>query len=278
MNPEFLEFGTGKITRAVLYSRIMKKFTLSLCVGLALLADVEAAGLRTVLFPIRSAVLSSLVDSRIAEIPVAEGTAFRASATLLVLESEPFRLRAARARAALSEAASGARFAEKNVKRIRELYEKRGFQSLQELERAQAEMEQARAREAMAVEALKLAEFDFANCRVAAPYAGRLVRRMAQPGEYVRVGQNVLQILDDSRMYAVLHLDSARRLKLRTGDEFSVRIDETARVYRGKVAEIAADIDPASRTFTVKLELDNADGLLVAGMSGVLLETEAPAK
>ncbi len=248
----------------------MKKLLFHLCCCVAL-SGVAAEPLRTVLFPVRSAVLSALVESRILKIAPAEGEEFTAGAELLTQDEAPFRLQVERARAALAEARASQTYAEKNLSRVRELFEKSGFQSRQEVEQAQLEAEVARSRTAAAESALKLSELELANCRLRAPFAGRLIQKLAQEHEYVRVGQNVLQVIDDHVLHAVVYFDSAERHRIHPGQKFQLRIDETGRTYVGRVVEIAGAIDSSSRTFAVKIELDNSGRELVAGMSGSLL-------
>ena len=44
--------------------------------------------------------------------------------------------------------------------------------------------------------------------------------------------------------------------------------------HKGKIYKISGVIDPGSRTFEIKVLLDNSKGTLAAGMSGVLLKKQ----
>ncbi len=254
----------------------MKTLLSALLLSAAAFGTFAEAPVRVVLYPARTAVLSSLVDTRISRVALPEGTAFEKDAELVFLEELPFKLRFDRARAALDEAESATRFAEKQNVRIAELYAKHGFQSKAELDRAEFDLEQARARENAAKTALELAQMDRENCAIKAPFAGRLFRKLAQEHEYVRVGQNLLHIIDDRKLLAVAHLDSSLRNKVNLGETRRVEVDETRTEHQGKIVEISAEVDTAGRTFAIKVELDNARALLAPGMSGTLAEEPKP--
>ncbi len=236
-----------------------------------LLASVAAATeVRTVLFPLRQSILSSRVEGTIEKHNFREGESFRQGDVLVELDDTMIKLRLLRARSAEREAAAALDYSRKNLAVANELKTK-GIQGQQELDRAQFEVAAAEARMLGAEAALKMAEQELADSRLAAPFAGRVVRRMAQEHEFVRAGQQMLQIIDDHQLLAALHLDSTLRHQVKLGEKRQIKVDETGTVHTGQIVEISGDVDSGSRTFEIKISIDNADGALSAGMSGVLL-------
>ncbi len=255
-------------------------FIAAVCFGGVLTApaaSLEEDGPRTVLFPLRHAVLSSQVESSINRHQHQEGEAFQEGDVLIQFDDSAIRQHLLRSQASTREAEAGLEYARKNRETVADLF-KKGIQGQQELDRANLEVEVAEARLLGMQAAQKLNEKELADCTIRAPFSGRVVRKLAQEHEFVRVGQQVLQILDDKTLLAALHVDSALRNQVKLGETRRIRIDETGTVHTGKITQISAEVDSGSRTFEIKISIDNTDGRLAAGMSGVLLsETPSPA-
>ena len=235
-----------------------------------LAASPEETGPRTVLFPLRHAILSSQVESSILKHHHQEGEAFQEGDVLIQFDDSAFRQRLLRSQASTREAEAGLEYARKNRETVADLF-KKGIQGQQEMDRANLEVEVAEARLLGMQAAQKLNEKELADCTIRAPFSGRVVRKLAQEHEFVRVGQQVLQILDDQTLLAALHVDSALRNQVKLGETRRIRIDETNTIHTGKITQISAEVDSGSRTFEIKISIDNTDRKLAAGMSGVLL-------
>ncbi|MEA1926938.1 MAG: HlyD family efflux transporter periplasmic adaptor subunit, partial [Candidatus Auribacterota bacterium] len=102
------------------------------------------------------------------------------------------------------------------------------------------------------------------------PFNGRLVEKLVNEYEYVRTGQPLMKIIDDNQLLAVMHLPSSEKNKIKLGQAMKIKIDETKTSHQGKIYKISGVIDPGSRTFEIKVLLDNKKGSLSAGMSGIL--------
>lgn len=238
---------------------------------LLLALNATANEVRTVLFPLRQSILSSRVEGVIEKHNFREGEAFGQGDVLVELDDTMIKLRLLRASSAERESAAALDYARKNLVVAEELKTK-GIQGQQELDRARFEVAAAEARMLGAEAALKMSEQELADSRLVAPFAGRVVRRMVQEHEFVRAGQQMLQIIDDHRLLAALHLDSTMRNQVKLGEKRRIKVDETGTVHTGQIVEISGDVDSGSRTFEIKISIDNAAGELSAGMSGVLLD------
>jgi RND family efflux transporter MFP subunit len=198
-----------------------------------------------------------------------EGESFAGNELLVIFDDSIYKQKYDKAKAAYLEAKSGVDFANKNWVRAKDLYNK-GIQGLQELEKSQFEYEVSKSKLTFHAANMKLAELDLKACRMKAPFAGRIVKKLVQEHEFIRVGQPLLKIIDDNRLLAVMHLPSKLKNKIRIGQEMQVKIDETGSAHMGTVYEIAGEIDPGSRTFEIKVLIDNNTRKLAAGMSGRL--------
>jgi RND family efflux transporter MFP subunit len=233
--------------------------------------NVQYDGLpvKVVLFPFREAVISSIIDMRVKKYLFKEGESFAGNDLLVIFDDSIYKQRYDKAKAAYLEAKSGLDFAKKNLVRAKDLYDK-GIQGLQELEKNQFEYEVSKSKLTFHAANMKLAELDLKACSMKAPFAGRIVKKLVQEHEFIRVGQPLLKIIDDNRLLAVMHLPSNLKNKIRIGQKMQVKIDETSSAHMGTVYEIAGEIDPGSRTFEIKVLIDNNTRKLAAGMSGRL--------
>ncbi|MFA7231600.1 MAG: efflux RND transporter periplasmic adaptor subunit [Victivallaceae bacterium] len=243
--------------------------------GLAAEIDVSTGytGLpvKTVLFPFRQAVISSIVDTQVKSYKFKEGERFQDNALLIELDDSIYLQKLDRAKSAYLEANTSMDFADKNCKRSQEMFEK-GIQGRQELEKSELDLQVSKAKLEFAVANMKLAEIELKACRISAPFKGRLIKKIVQEHEYVRSGQPLMNVIDDNLLLAVVHLPSEEKKLVSVGQAMWIKIDETGTVHNGKVYEIAGDVDPGSRTFELKILLDNREGALSAGMSGELMK------
>ena len=81
-----------------------------------------------------------------------------------------------------------------------------------------------------------------------------------------------MAVVDDSRLLAKFLLPETDFGKIRIGDAVTLDIPILGVVRPGAVTHVSAVLDPASRTFEAWAGVDNADGLLRAGMIASLVE------
>ncbi len=99
------------------------------------------------------------------------------------------------------------------------------------------------------------------------PAAGVVLRRQADPGDYVQEGTPLLTIADLSILRVTLDAYEADLVWLQAGQ--TVRFTTRAvpgRTFTGEVAFLDPVLDPRRRTAEVRLEVPNPEGLLKPGM------------
>ncbi|MDD5697263.1 MAG: efflux RND transporter periplasmic adaptor subunit [Victivallaceae bacterium] len=228
---------------------------------------------KVVLFPFREAVIPALTDSRVMKYYFHEGENFPAGKILAELDKAFYRQRLLQITASVKEAEAHLDFTKKNLVRTKDLFAK-GVQGHAELERAELDAKVAEAKYLAAKASYSVARRDLASCDITAPFDGRLVERLVNEYEYVRTGQPIMKIIDDNQLLAVTHLPSGEMSRISLGQRMRIKVDETGTVHQGKIYKISGIIDPGSRTFEIRVLLDNRKGLLTSGMSGLLLKTK----
>ena len=224
---------------------------------------------KVVIFPFREAVIPALAESRVMKYNFNEGAKFQSGKILAQLDKTVYKQRLLKIEASLKEAKASLTFAEKNAKRSKEVFDK-GMLGHTEMEKAALEAEIAEAKFLSAKASYIVAKRELDLCDIAAPFDGRLVEKLVNEYEYVRTGQPLMKIIDDNQLLAVMHLPSSEKNKIKLGQPMKIKIDETGTSHQGKIYKISGVIDPGSRTFEIKVLLDNKKGSLSAGMSGVL--------
>lgn len=144
------------------------------------------------------------------------------------------------------------------------------FVSRSDIEARRAELAAARAE-------LQAIEQDIRNTTLRAPIDGVVNRVFAEPGAVVGVGSEILEIVDNDPLLAVVHVQQGAVSRLQTGMEAEVRFigDETR---SGTIRFIAPIADAVTRTFRVEIEIPNTDQPLPSGLSvEVTIPTETVA-
>lgn len=111
----------------------------------------------------------------------------------------------------------------------------------------------------------RLAE-DVERTRIRAPFAGYVTRRIAEVGEWVEVGGDVVELADLSSVLVRVSVPEQAFPFNRVGDDIRVKIDALDEWLTGHIAHVIPQADMNARTFPVEIRIENGDGRLAAGM------------
>lgn len=199
-----------------------------------------------------SVVLRPETAGRIASINFRDGAAVGKGALLIGLD-------AATQSAELEQAMASLGLARANQKRSEELFEKK-FISRQSLDNTAAALKVQEA-------SVALARAKFDKTRIAAPFAGVVGIRNVSVGDYVKEGQELINIEDISRLKIDFRLPETYLGQLRPGQKIELSSD----VLPGKRFEAVLDavnplLDAGGRAIACRASLDNAGTTLRPGM------------
>ncbi len=208
---------------------------------------------RVLLIPQQETTLVAQASSQVRAIEGDLGSAFKRGATLVRLDcAEP------EARQAIAEAEiATARF---------NLDAKQRLQALKaagdvEVSLAQASLQKAEAE-------LELTKVQINQCRVVAPFGGRVVRQHVRQYQGVRIGDPLLDIVATGALKLRLNVPSRWLTWLKPGVKFSIMVDETGKTYPAKVTALNARVDAVSQSIEIEGEVAGEHRELLAGMSG----------
>jgi multidrug efflux pump subunit AcrA (membrane-fusion protein) len=100
---------------------------------------------------------------------------------------------------------------------------------------------------------------------IEAPYSGFITGRFLEEGDFVLKGQEVVEISDTSHLEAEMNIPERYSGSLRVGLSVDVRIESVRASRQGKVVAVNESIDQKTRTFLVKVAVENLDNLIKAG-------------
>jgi RND family efflux transporter MFP subunit len=235
--------------------------------------------------PEKVARLRALAQGNIDKIPVEIGDRIEMGQLLFQIRTVDYELRVKQARSTIGVAAATERTYQVNVEdakremlRMENLY-KEGSATEQMRDRARTEhdravalLEQAKASVLQARVGFATARQALKDCTVLSPYTGFVTGKFRERGEYARIGEEVVEIMDLATLEAEVELPERYVEFISTGSTVSMEVGSMDMQVEGKVVAVNPKIDSQTRTFLVKVRVDNPEERLKAGLfcSGLL--------
>jgi len=102
---------------------------------------------------------------------------------------------------------------------------------------------------------------------IVAPFTGTVIDKLAETGQSVSQGTPLCEIVSSGSIYALIHVPEDIVELLAVDDKLQVTIDSLGETFVGEVASITPSGMTASRTFPVRIRLDDQGGRLKSGLS-----------
>lgn len=216
------------------------------------------------------------LEAKVVRVPVDLGEAVERGDLLAVLES----VELGRARARYLTANAMLETAQAEYAREERLAEQQ-ISSQSELLESRARLREAEAERQAALEALRLYGLgadeitstehgkSLSRLTLTAPIAGVVQQRDLAPGQTLGPNDTPIHIVDDARMWLMIDASESYLDLLDVGQpvEFTSRA-LNGRSFAGTLDWISRELDERSRTVTLRAVLDNAEGVLRAGLFG----------
>jgi RND family efflux transporter MFP subunit len=203
------------------------------------------------------------IMGRVSELSVREGDRVRAGQVIARLESADLAAALAQARAAVEMAEATLENAATHAARMRQLHAQRSVTD-KNLEDAVAAHRVAAANVEVARANLAAAEVMLSYAEITAPISGWVIAKMVHAGDMAAPGHPLLVIEDLSRVKVNVNVPESVVAGLTAGAPVAVTV--LGRTRTAAIDRIVPAGDPATRTFTVQMVLDNPGGELTAGM------------
>jgi membrane fusion protein, multidrug efflux system len=230
----------------------------------AIVQRIEAPG---TLEAKRESKIGAEVQGRIDRVFVDEGDRVDAGTPLFQIDREPYEMGLRQAQAALEHVRAEKRQVEADLARAREL-QKQNIVAAQQIEKLETGLAVARSGETQGVQAVALAQHKLDRTLVTAPYAASIAARLVDEGTTALVQpQTIVLVLQESgELEARATIPESRLSLVRVGDPALIHVEGIAAPIQTEVQAVGDAIDPASRTYTVRMRVANADHALKAGV------------
>lgn len=139
---------------------------------------------------------------------------------------------------------------------------KTGGVTQQQLDNARLNVQTTQAR-------LQSANLKSSDANIKSPISGIINKRFVEQGSYVNVGNQIVEIVDVSKLKLQVTANESQVVQLKLGDQVAIKSNVFSGItFTGKINFIAPKADN-SLNFPVEVELsNNTDGKLKAGMYG----------
>jgi len=213
----------------------------------------------------RRTAVSSRVVARIEEIRVTAGSRVEAGDVVVVLDARDLEARVGAAEEALRSAQARLQLAETEYQRVRALLDQ-GVASQRQLDQATSELRSAQAAAKGLEDQREASRTARSFAEIRAPVSGRVVDRLAEPGDTAMPGEPLLRIYDPSLLRVEVPVRESLAVRLRVGQTLAVEIPALGAAMQGIVDEIVPFADPGARTLLVRVRLTGYDERVFAGM------------
>ncbi len=213
--------------------------------------------------------LSSRIMGEVTGIYVMEGDRVRQGQLLLTIDDRDYRERLAQAEEAYQEALKALESARQNKKladityeRYKRLYDEKALtrQELDQIETqkevAGLELERIEAMLRRAKAGLEEARLMHGYTRVVSPLNGIVTEKKVETGNMVMQGTPLFTVEDSENYRLEVYLDERFSGKVKKGMRIPVYMESGAEVLEGRIAEIVPSVDPFTRSFLVKIDLN----------------------
>jgi multidrug efflux pump subunit AcrA (membrane-fusion protein) len=135
------------------------------------------------------------------------------------------------------------------------------------IRQAQAAILQAQAAVAQAQAGVTLSSVNASYGSILAPFDGVVTEKLAYEGEIAAPGMPLLKLENPHRLHLMISVPESNLHYIKLGQAVQVRVDAADQTLTGTIQQIVPASDPQSRSFLIKIPLQNSS-TLISGMFG----------
>jgi len=199
-----------------------------------------------------SVLIRSEIAGRITTIHFSEGRRVQSGVILISIDSAEYQ-------AQFDQITASLELARLNFERSERL-QKANMVSPQAYDEARARLKEAQAN-------LALAKTRLAKTTIQTPFAGWLGLRQVSPGDYLQVGQVIVNLEDIDSIKLDFRIPELYLSKVRSGQKVRIEVDAfPEQEFTGEIFAIDPRIDETTRTILLRARIPNPGGKLRPGM------------
>jgi RND family efflux transporter MFP subunit len=209
----------------------------------------------------RSAGLSSEISGLLAEHKMVEGAVVRTGDVLVRLNTDFTRKDIAIIDQQIAQVKIKIENTRKNLKRFETLF-RQDATSEKQYDDLAFQLRELNVEEQALVVTRAKKSLELAKSEIRAPYDGLVVERFKDAGEWISPGVAVCRLAAVNRTVVKVPVSENLIRFVKAGQAVTVVIKALEREVTGKVKTIVPKVDPKSKTFELKVQIDYARGLL----------------
>lgn len=199
-----------------------------------------------------SVIIRPEIAGRVVSINFDEGQRVKTGDLLIALDDSVYS-------AELDQSKAQLQLAERNFKRIEELHQR-------EVATARAR-DEAQSGLSVGNASVALAQARLAKTRIVAPFSGIAGLRHVSVGDYINVGQDIVNLEDIEPLKADFRIAEKFLSAVRTGQRIQIGVDAyPGETFEGEVYAIDPRIDESGRSIVIRARVPNEDGRLRPGL------------
>ena len=142
---------------------------------------------------------------------------------------------------------------------MKELYDKGSLPEIKWVE-VQSKLQQAKSME-------EVARKNLDDCKLYAPFSGIISEKMAEVGQNIMPGLPVVKLVTANLLKVKIAVPETEIAAIATGQKATITVSAlNGRIFAGTVTEKGIVANPLSRSYDVKIRVDDADKELMPGM------------
>lgn len=200
--------------------------------------------------------LGFMVGGKINFIAGNEGAAIKSGQLLASLDSENYKIAKAMADANLDQA-------QDEFNRLSIMHDRKSLSDA-DFTKASNLLKQARAQQSLQAKNLS-------DTRLYSPISGVILKKGAEVGEIISPGLPLFTVADISTVQVNCAVPETDLQDIKMGSEAEVSVSSLDRVFKGKIFEIGSMAEPATRTYSVKIQMKNPGLLIRPGMTAEII-------
>lgn len=112
----------------------------------------------------------------------------------------------------------------------------------------------------------KLHTKNLADTRLYSPINGVLLKKLAETGEIVSAGLPLFVVSDIRRVKVNAFVPESELQKITIGQTAKIQVPSINRTFEGEITEVGSAADPATRSFSLKIAVENPGMVIRPGM------------
>lgn len=225
----------------------------------------------TVMGTIKGAVENEMrfeIDGQLASYNYTEGSKIRRGSIICSLDPKDAMTKADYARSKYKSELSAYQSASERYKVYEELYNMKAL-SESKLYEAKYEIQSAESKVKASLSEVELSQSNLSKTNIVAPSDGILAEIIIKSGDYITPQDVVAKFISDKGTNFEVDIPEKDIYKLAIGQQVTINCDSyQGKNFIGKIIEIAPTVKERTRTSTIKVSVENEEGLLRSGMFG----------